>query len=159
MQPDNPDALAPDQGVIELVDLSGPAHLLLHKERKVRVYIEGCEVLSSDVILLRHEDVLAVRPFPRTKTNPSIEFQCLSGRPKSSKAVTKIVHDEKTRTTRIQMIDWSEGMGTPPFKVTTYRDKIIMGMIHLREAIDEPLIWSLTYTLFYAFNAEPKPKH
>jgi hypothetical protein len=140
---------------IELLDLN-PIHAQLRKEQKGRIYIEGCEVIETSTVLTRQQDVVAVKPFFKSKTGPTIEFQFASSSTIKPHTVQTKVH-LKGRTTRFVLLDWQNDVTLPPFHATNYRGRKIMAMVNGREIINSPRIWSLTYTLFYSFNSEPKP--
>lgn len=133
-----------------------PAHIeLLEEQSEDRVLLNGSQVVASRTVLMRHLDVVAIKPFPRSKTGPTIEFQCQTG----SKSRNERHDNPQTRTTRFVLHHWTDDGASTPFVIATYRGKQIMGMIHLRKPTASIPMWSLTYTLFYPFKAGRQTEH
>src|SRR4051812_9048295 len=106
-----------------------PAHIEIIKEQQARLYMDGGEIVATGNVLVPDRSIVALRPFPKSKTGFTLEFRfATSGRPGPTSLLTC---DHLTSTYRHTFLDY-EGMVLAPCKLAVYRGRNVMGILHGR---------------------------
>jgi hypothetical protein len=146
-----PQALSPEEDVTPL-----PDHIEIVKEQRARLYMDGYEVVANGNVLMAHGSVVAIEPFPKSKTGLTIEFRFATSDPPKKAYSAVRTYDPATDTYRHTFLDYPE-MAFPPARLGMYRGKNVMGMLYGKIVLERPRIWSLDYTLYFAPKATKTP--
>lgn len=139
---------------LEQVAQQMPAEITLSRQQQDRCYLDGGWVVASGSILAPEGSVVAIKPFPKSKTGFTIEF-CFERSLPPKPCRTTDSNDYRTRTFRTTFLDW-KGVILKPHYFTDYRGKKVMGMLCGTLVSDQARLWLLQYTLFLAPKKPPK---
>ena len=93
--------------------------------------------------------MVAIKPFPKSKTGFTLELRFATSNPPKNTYSVVPNYDETTNTYRHTFLDYP-GVVLSPHEFGTYRGKNVMGILQGKIVLENPRIWSLDYTLFFA---------
>ena len=147
MKGDSDRVAEPD--LLERLEEPLPSYITVIKEQRARLYMESHEIVANGNVLMLDGSVVAIKPFPKSKTGFALELRFATSSPPKDTPSVVSKYDETTNTYRHIFLDYPLVV-LAPHEFGTYRGKKVMGILHAQIVLEKPRIWSLDYTLFFA---------
>ena len=126
-----------------------PSYITVIKEQRARLYMDSHEIVANGNVLMPDGSVVAIKPFPKSKTGFTLELRFATSSPPKDTPSVVPNYDATRNTYRHTFLDYP-GIVLPPHEFGIYRGKNVIGILQAQIVLEKPRIWSLDYTLFFA---------